>query len=116
MKLSENAEKLYLPRGKVFELLSLYFSTQKTEYRELPVSSTTKKTRSQNQARQRVPALKTLDAAPSLKELAKTAGLMSINSRAGFKEIYGNTVFRLPAPTIRLDYAHEFARLAQIQG
>ena len=37
--------------------------------------------------------LKNIDAPPRLKELAKLAGLNEYQLKAGFKEIYGNTVF-----------------------
>jgi len=37
--------------------------------------------------------LKNLDEAPTIKELSKLAGLNEFQLKAGFKEIYGNTVY-----------------------
>ena len=102
MKLSESAEKIYY-QGKVLELLSLYFSAQKPNTESCPFLNDEETVRKIKHAKEYL--LKNMDSAPSLKELAKLAGLNEYQLKAGFKEIYGNTVFGYLLDH-RLDHAH----------
>jgi AraC-like DNA-binding protein len=103
MRLSENAEKLYY-QGKVLELLSLYFSAQKPNTESCPFLNDQETVRKIKHAKEYL--LKNMDDAPRLKELAKIAGLNEYQLKAGFKEIYGNTVFGYLLDH-RLNRAHE---------
>lgn len=88
--LSEQAEKLYY-QGKVLEILGLYFSERKANTESCPFLNDQETVRKIKHAKEYV--LKHMDAPPSLKELAKIAGLNEYQLKVGFKEIYGNTVF-----------------------
>jgi AraC-like DNA-binding protein len=102
MHLSESAEKLYY-HGKVFELLSLYFSTQKPNTESCPFLNDEETVRKIKHAKEYL--LKNMESPPGLKELAKIAGLNDYQLKVGFKEIYGNTVFGYLLDH-RLDHAH----------
>jgi len=102
MHLSESAEKLYY-QGKVLELLSLYFSAQKPNTESCPFLNDEGTVRKIIHAKEYL--LKNMDSPPRLKELAKVAGLNGYQLKAGFKEIYGNTVFGYLLDH-RLDRAH----------
>jgi AraC-like DNA-binding protein len=102
MHLSENAEKLYY-QGKVLELLSLYFSTQKPNTESCPFLNDEEMVRKIKHAKEYL--LKNMEAPPNLKELARVAGLNEYQLKVGFKEIYGNTVFGYLLDH-RLDHAH----------
>lgn len=88
--LSEQAEKLYY-QGKVLEILGLYFSERKANTESCPFLNDQETVRKIKHAKEYV--LKHMEAPPSLKELAKIAGLNEYQLKVGFKEIYGNTVF-----------------------
>lgn len=88
--LSENANRLYY-RGKILELLALYFSHRKADTESCPFLNDQETVRKIKNAKDHL--LRHLDSPPSLKELAKAAGLNEYQLKAGFKEIYGNTVF-----------------------
>jgi AraC-like DNA-binding protein len=90
VRLSENTAELYY-QGKVWELLSLYFSTQKPNTESCPFLNDEVVVRKIKHAKEHL--LRNMDSPPSLKELSKTAGLNEYQLKAGFKEIYGNTVF-----------------------
>src|SRR6267143_813345 len=90
VRLSENTEKLYY-QGKVWELLSLYFSTKKPNTESCPFQNDEETVRKIKHAKEHL--LKNMDAPPTLKELSKVAGLNEYQLKVGFKEIYGNTVF-----------------------
>ena len=90
VNLSESAEKLYY-HGKVLEILGLYFSDKKPDTEACPFLNDQETVRKIKHAKEYI--LKHMDAPPSLKELAKTAGLNEYQLKVGFKEIYGNTVF-----------------------
>ena len=88
--LSESAAKLYF-QGKTYELLSLYFSYKEPSTENCPFLKDQETVRKIKHAKEHL--LKYVDSPPSLKELAKIAGLNEHQLKAGFKEIYGNSVF-----------------------
>ena len=88
--LSESAEKLYY-QSKVMELLSLYLSDKKPDTESCPFLNDEETVRKIKHAKEYL--LKNIESPPSLKELAKFAGLNEYQLKVGFKEIYGNTVF-----------------------
>lgn len=90
ISLSPNAEKLYY-QGKALELLGLYFSEKKANTESCPFLNDQETVRKIKNAKEYL--LKHMDAPPSLKALAKIAGLNEYQLKVGFKEIYGNTVF-----------------------
>ncbi|HEY3429285.1 MAG TPA: AraC family transcriptional regulator, partial [Cyclobacteriaceae bacterium] len=90
IQLSENARQLYL-HGKIFELLSLYFSEKKANTESCPFLNNEETVRKIKNAKEYL--LKHVDNPPGLKALAKIAGLNEFQLKVGFKEIYGNTVF-----------------------
>lgn len=88
-QLSDSAQKLYY-HGKVFELLSLYFSLRQPNSEACPFLKDQETVRKIKQAKEYL--LKNLEASPSLKELAKVVSINEYQLKAGFKEIYGQTV------------------------
>jgi AraC-like DNA-binding protein len=90
IQLSENARNLYL-QGKIFELLSLYFSEKKANTESCPFLNNEETVRKIKHAKEYI--LKHMDNPPGLKALAKLAGLNEFQLKVGFKEIYGNTVY-----------------------
>jgi AraC family transcriptional activator of pyochelin receptor len=103
VQLSENAKQLYL-NGKVFELLSLYFSEKKANTESCPFLNNEETVRKIRNAKEYL--LKHIDNPPGLKALAKLAGLNEFQLKVGFKEIYGNTVFGY-----LLDHKLDYSRL-----
>jgi AraC-like DNA-binding protein len=89
-QLSESAQKLFY-QGKFYELLSLYFSNRLPNTETCPFLNDEETVRKIKHAKEYL--LKNMETPPSLKELAKTAGLNEYQLKVGFKEIYGNTVF-----------------------
>jgi AraC-like DNA-binding protein len=90
VQLSESSEKLYY-QAKAMEILSLYFSTKKPNTESCPFLNDQETVRKIKHAKEYL--LKNLESPPSLKELAKFAGLNEYQLKVGFKEIYGNTVY-----------------------
>lgn len=90
VQLSESSEKLYY-QAKALEMLSLYFSTKKPNTESCPFLNDEETVRKIKHAKEHL--LKNLESPPSLKELAKFAGLNEYQLKVGFKEIYGNTVY-----------------------
>ena len=90
VQISELSEKLYY-QAKAMELLSLYFSTKKPNTESCPFLNDQETVRKIKHAKEHL--LKNLESPPSLKELAKFAGLNEYQLKMGFKEIYGNTVY-----------------------
>lgn len=88
--LSETSEKLYF-QAKALEILSLYFSTKKPNTESCPFLNDEETVRKIKHAKEHL--LKNLESPPSLKELARLAGLNDYQLKVGFKEIYGNTVY-----------------------
>jgi AraC-like DNA-binding protein len=89
-QLSESARNLYY-HGKVFEILSLYFSEKKPDMENCPFLNDEDTVRKIKNAKEYL--LKHLDSPPGLKALAKLSGLNEFQLKMGFKEIYGNTVY-----------------------
>jgi AraC-like DNA-binding protein len=87
---SESSEKLYY-QAKALEILSLYFSTRKPNTESCPFLNDEETVRKIKHAKEHL--LRSLDDPPTLKELAKLAGLNEYQLKVGFKEIYGNTVY-----------------------
>jgi AraC-like DNA-binding protein len=90
VQISELSQKLYY-QAKAMELLSLYFSTKKPNTESCPFLNDQETVRKIKHAKEHL--LKNLESPPSLKELAKFAGLNEYQLKMGFKEIYGNTVY-----------------------
>ncbi len=90
VNLEENARRLYY-HGKAYEILSLYFSDKKPDTESCPFLNDQEIVRKIKHAKEHL--LKNANTPPSLKELAKFAGLNEYQLKAGFKEIYGNSVF-----------------------
>jgi AraC-like DNA-binding protein len=90
VRLSDNANRLFY-QGKILELLALYFSEKKPNKESCPFLNDQDTVRKIKNAKEHL--LKNIDSPPRLKELAKFAGLNEYQLKAGFKEIYGNTVF-----------------------
>lgn len=103
IQLSENARQLYL-HGKIFEMLSLYFSEKKANTESCPFLNNEETVRKIKNAKEYL--LKNLDNPPGLKALAKAAGLNEFQLKVGFKEIYGNTVYGY-----LLDHKLDYSRL-----
>jgi AraC-like DNA-binding protein len=90
IQLSESSNRLFY-QGKVLELLALYFSEKKPNTESCPFLNDQDTVRKIKNAKEHL--LKHLELPPTLKELARIAGLNEYQLKAGFKEIYGNTVF-----------------------
>lgn len=90
IQLSTNANRLFY-QGKILELLALYFSERKPDTENCPFLNNEDMVRKIKNAKEHL--LKNDDNPPTIKELAKVAGLNEYQLKAGFKEIYGNTVF-----------------------
>ncbi len=90
VQLSENASKLFY-QGKILELLALYFSEKKPDTESCPFLNDQGTVRKIKQAKEYL--LSNLENPPPLKELARLMGLNEYQLKAGFKEIYGNTVY-----------------------
>jgi AraC family transcriptional activator of pyochelin receptor len=88
--LSENANRIFY-QGKILELLALYFSHQQADTESCPFLKDQETVRKIKNAKEHL--LKHLDTPPTLKELARLTALNEYQLKAGFKEIYGNTVF-----------------------
>ena len=90
VQLSDNAKRVFF-QGKVMEILSLYFSNRQPDVESCPFLNDEEGVRKLKHAKEHL--LKHLDGAPTIKELSKLAGLNEFQLKAGFKEIYGNTVY-----------------------
>lgn len=89
VQLSSNANRLYY-QGKILELLALYFSEKKPDMENCPFLRDQEILRKIKQVKDHI--LKHIETPLSLKELARWAALNEYQLKAGFKEIYGNTV------------------------
>ena len=90
VRLSENSAALFF-QGKVYEILGLYFSEKKPDRESCPFLNDEETVRKIKQSKEYL--LKHAATPPGLKELARLHGLNEYQLKAGFKEIYGNTVF-----------------------
>lgn len=89
-RLSANANRLFY-QGKILELLALYFSERKPDSENCPFLNNEDMVRKIKNAKEHLLAHE--DRPPTIKELARLAGLNEYQLKAGFKEIYGNTVY-----------------------
>jgi AraC-like DNA-binding protein len=90
IQLSEASSKLYF-QAKTLEILSLYFSTRKPNTESCPFLNDEEAVRKIKHAKEHL--LRNMENPPTLKELARLAGLNEYQLKVGFKEIYGNTVY-----------------------
>lgn len=90
IQLSDNANRLFY-QGKILELLALYFSERKPDMENCPFLNNEDIVRKIKNAKEHL--LKHEGRPPTLKELARIAELNEYQLKAGFKEIYGNTVY-----------------------
>lgn len=89
VQLSPNANRLFY-QGKILELLALYFSEKKPDMENCPFLKDQDIIRKIKQVKDHV--LQHIESPPPLKELARWAALNEYQLKAGFKEIYGNTI------------------------
>ncbi len=100
---NSSIKTLYL-KGKSYELLSLFFNTNEDPNAEhCPFLSDEENVLKIKKAKEII--IKNMAEPPSLQELADEAGISLKKLKAGFKEIYGDTVFNF-----LFDYKMEFAR------
>jgi len=90
-KLSENVKNLYL-KGKIFELLGIYFNdSNDLNIEQCPFLADEKNVVKIKMAKEII--IKNFENPPSLKELSTEVEIPLKNLKTGFKQIYGNTVF-----------------------
>jgi hypothetical protein len=93
-KMNENVRKLYL-KGKIFELLSLYFDiSNELDVEQCPFLSDDKNVIKIKKVKEIL--ISRMDDPPTLKELASQVEISLNNLKEGFKQVYGNTVFGFP--------------------
>ncbi len=96
-------EKLY-SKGKIYELLSLYFNiSEDTDTEKCPFLNDEKNVQKIKQAKELI--IQRMAEPPTLTELAKEIGLSLSKLKDGFKQIYGDTVFNF-----LFDYKMDYAR------
>lgn len=100
--LSPQAQRLFY-KGKVYELLSLYFSAREVDTISCPFLNDEENVRKIKLAKEYL--MKHMAQPPSIKDLAKEVGLNEYRLKVGFKEVYGNTVYGY-----LLDHKMEHAR------
>lgn len=102
-KLHESLKKLYI-KGKVFELLSLYFNFSENEDAEkCPFLEDEDNVEKIKKAKEII--IERMANPPSLNELAAEIGLSLKKLKEGFKHIYGETVYNF-----LIDYKLDYAR------
>ena len=90
-KLSENVKNLYL-KGKIFELLGIYFNESNyMDIEQCPFLADEKNVVKIKMAKEII--IKRMTDPPSLKELSSEVDISLKNLKEGFKEIYGYTVY-----------------------
>ncbi|MCW5911153.1 MAG: helix-turn-helix transcriptional regulator [Cyclobacteriaceae bacterium] len=104
---NDSLPKLFY-HGKVMEILSFYFSNQLPE-ESCPYLSNEKMIGKLKQAKDFI--LEHIDSPPSLKEVARVAGLNQQQLKAGFKKVFGNTVYNY-----LMDHRMEQARILLDSG
>lgn len=108
-KLPETLKPIYL-KGKVFELLSLYFSSSNdTESEDCPYIANEETITKLKQVKDII--IQHMANPPSLEELSKTVGLNIKKLKEGFKEFYGAPVF-----TFLFNYRMEVAKKLLIEN
>jgi AraC-like DNA-binding protein len=98
----ESLQKLYT-KGKVFELLSLYFNKNEDSDQSCPFLDDEENVDKIKKAKQIV--IDNMAEPPSLHDLANEVGLTLSKLNDGFKHIYGDSIFNF-----LLDYKLEYAR------
>ncbi len=101
-QLNSSLHDLYL-KGKVYELLSLYFNKNEDDAQGCPFLDDEDNVEKIKKAKQIV--INNMAEPPSLQEIADEIALSVPKLKEGFKHIYGDTVFNF-----LLDYKLEFAR------
>lgn len=90
-KIGRNVKSLYL-KGKIFELLSVYFNASTNPNIDLcPFLSDDNNVKKIKKAKEII--IERMTNAPSLIELAKEVEISVKNLKEGFKQVYGNTVY-----------------------
>lgn len=108
VQLNSHSMPLYA-RGKMLELLSLYFSVKEPNVEACPFLKDEEVIRKIKSAKDYL--LQHMDNPPSLRQLARQCGLNEYQLKTGFKEIYGNTVYGY-----LLDHKLDYARLLLDKG
>lgn len=101
-QLSPQAQRLFY-QGKVYELLSLYFSAREVDTVSCPFLNDEENVKKIKLAKEYL--MKHMSQPPSIKDLAREVGLNEYRLKVGFKEVYGNTVYGY-----LLDHKMEHAR------
>ena len=99
---SNSLSSLYV-KGKVYELLSLYFNRSQENDQACPFLDDEDNVEKIKKAKQII--IENISEPPTLQELADTIGLTLSKLKEGFKHIYGESVFNF-----LLDYKLEYAR------
>ena len=99
---SNSLSSLYV-KGKVYELLSLYFNRSQENDQACPFLDNEDNVEKIKKAKQII--IENISEPPTLQELADTIGLTLSKLKEGFKHIYGESVFNF-----LLDYKLEYAR------
>jgi len=90
-KLSDNVKNLYL-KGKIFELLGMYFNeSNDLDIEQCPFLADEKNVVKIKKAKEII--IKRMSNPPTLKELSAEVDISLKNLKEGFKEIYGYTVY-----------------------
>ncbi len=102
-KINSNLKGLYT-KGKIYELLSLYFNVSNEQYSEqCPFMANEDTVSKIKQVKDII--TEQMASPPSLEELSKTVGLNIKKLKMGFKELYGMPVF-----TFLFHYKMEYAK------
>lgn len=101
-QMHDSLQNLYI-KGKVYELLSLYFNKNKDSEQSCPFLDDEENVDKIKNAKQII--INNMAEPPSLHELADQIGLSVPKLNDGFKHIYGDSIFNF-----LLDYKLEFAR------
>lgn len=109
--LQDGAARLF-HQGKVFEILSLYFSSRIPDAASCPFLKDQEVVRKISVAKSHL--LAHLDNPPGIPELAKICGLNEYQLKVGFKEVYGNTVHGFLLDH-RLDHARTLLDTGHLQ-
>lgn len=96
-------------RGKMLELLSLYFSSKTPDTEACPFLKDEEVIRKIKTAKDFL--MQHMDNPPSLRQLARESGLNEYQLKTGFKEIYGTTVYGY-----LLNHKLDYARLLLDKG
>lgn len=91
MQMPENMQSLYY-RGKVLEALSLHFTKDEKNEDACPFLISNAHAEKIREAKTLI--IKEMKDPPTLKDLAKAVGLNEYQLKAGFKNVYGTTVYQ----------------------